>query len=83
MYSYSDAALQLIFAEIKKNPEGIIRRLRENSAKNKPTPGAKEFSAMPTPLREPSHILHELTCFPYCNRGRYIWQEEKIVVLLM
>lgn len=33
LYSYSEAAMQLIFAEIKKDPEGIIRHLRENSTK--------------------------------------------------
>ena len=43
IYSYSEAALKLIFEEIKKNPEEIIQSLREQINKNKPTPGAKEF----------------------------------------
>nr|DAZ07336.1 MAG TPA: hypothetical protein [Caudoviricetes sp.] len=34
--------------------------------KNKLTPGAKEFSALqPTPIREPSLILHKLTYLQY------------------
>ena len=40
-YSYSNAALQLIYNEIKKDPEHIVQSLK--SKLRKPTPGAKEF----------------------------------------
>ena len=33
LYSYSEAALRLIFEEIKKDPEGIIGRLRDEIKK--------------------------------------------------
>ena len=42
-YSYSEKALNLIFEEIKKDPEHIIQNLKERLQKNKSTPGAKEF----------------------------------------
>ncbi len=43
LYSYSEAALQLIFDEIKKDPENIIQNLKSKVKKIKSTPGAKEF----------------------------------------
>ena len=42
LYSYSDAAIELIVEEIKKDPEHIIQNLR-NKQKKELTPGAKEF----------------------------------------
>lgn len=43
LFTYSEAAIELIVSEIKKDPEHIIQNLKENIQKNKPTPGAKEF----------------------------------------
>ena len=40
-YSYSDAALNFIYSEIKKNPEGVMKALYIKS--EKPTSGAKDF----------------------------------------
>lgn len=40
-YSYSIQAIDLITAEIEKDPENIVERLKKQ--KNKLTPGAKEF----------------------------------------
>lgn len=44
-YKYSQQALELIFSEIKKDPENIIQNLKNQIKKNKEkiTPGAKEF----------------------------------------
>lgn len=42
-YSYSLQTIDFIVEEIKKDPENIIQNLKEKIAKNKSTPGAKEF----------------------------------------
>lgn len=42
-YSYSLQTMDFIIDEIKKDPENIIRNLKEKMQKNKLTPGAKEF----------------------------------------
>ncbi len=42
-YSYSLQTIDFIVEEIKKDPESIIRNLKEKLKKNKSTPGAKEF----------------------------------------
>lgn len=42
-FSYSNAALEMIYSEIKKDPEHIIQNLKQSMNKNKSTPGAKEF----------------------------------------
>lgn len=61
-HGYSIQTIDFIVEEIKKDPDNIFQNLREYLSKNKLTPGAKEFLvSLPTPIREPSLILHELT----------------------
>lgn len=42
-YSYSLQTIDFIVNEIKKDPENIIKNLKDKIQKNKSTPGAKEF----------------------------------------
>lgn len=42
LYSYSMATIDLIVTEIEKDPENILRVLKEKSQKKKETPGAKD-----------------------------------------
>lgn len=42
-YTYSQQAVDFIFNEIKKDPENILKNIKNNIQKNKLTPGAKEF----------------------------------------
>lgn len=45
-YGYSIQTIDFIVEEIKKDPENIIQNLKNSLTKNKPTPGAKDFSVL-------------------------------------
>ena len=60
VYTYSMAAIDLIVEQIKTDPKHIIQSLCQIKREANPR-GKGILSHKPTPIREPSHILHKLT----------------------